>query len=100
LHEFPTVSRERAVAFLELAKEAVLAEGTLMNVCPASSSGRSRVTRFGRFLKPVGPARKTENYWLLRLPIRNRLVDLLPLVPALGEAIESIEPGEIVRLGV
>ena len=30
----------------------------------------------------------------------NRLVDLLPLVPALREAIETIQPGQLFRLGV
>ena len=29
----------------------------------------------------------------------NRLADLLPLVPALREAIESIAPGQVVRVG-
>jgi hypothetical protein len=30
----------------------------------------------------------------------NRLTDLMPLVPALRRALESIERGQIVRLGV
>ena len=30
----------------------------------------------------------------------NRLVDLLPLVPALREALETIDRGQVVRLGV
>ncbi len=29
----------------------------------------------------------------------NRLVDLLPLVPALREAVETVDPGQVVRLG-
>ncbi len=85
LEDFPTVGREQAVAFLELAKDAVLRSMSSSRSIATSLSSRSCV--------PCGWPSSSSLLAAIVWP------DLLPMMPAVAEVLPGLSRGQVIRIG-